>query len=92
MRLARKQGAFTVGITNHANSPLARVASLTLLTSLHQKKVHVATLTSRVAQLTLIDCLYITLAAKNEKKFTTMAGLIEKELRERLREHPKPVE
>ena len=74
---------------DHANSPLGRVASLSLLTSLHENKVHVAALTSRVAQLTLIDCLYITLAARNEKKFATMAGLIEREIRERLRELPK---
>ena len=89
IRLARKQGAFTVAITNHANSPLARVASLSLLTSLHERKVHVASLTSRVAQLTLVDCLYITLAARNEKKFTTLAGLIEKELRAKMREFPR---
>jgi RpiR family carbohydrate utilization transcriptional regulator len=89
IRLARKQGAFTVAITNHANSPLARVASLSLLTSLHERKVHVASLTSRVAQLTLVDCLYITLAARNEKKFTTLAALIEKELRAKMREFPR---
>jgi RpiR family transcriptional regulator, carbohydrate utilization regulator len=92
MRLARKQGAFTVAITNHANSPLARVVSLSLLTSLHERKVHVASLTSRVAQLTLVDCLYITLAARNEKKFTTLAALIEKELRGKIREFPRSAE
>jgi DNA-binding MurR/RpiR family transcriptional regulator len=89
LRLARKQGAFTVAITNHANSPLARVASMSLLTSLHERKVHVASLTSRVAQLTLVDCLYITLAARNEKRFTALAGLIEKELRAKMREFPR---
>jgi DNA-binding MurR/RpiR family transcriptional regulator len=88
IRLARKRGAFTAAITNNANSPLARVASLTLLTSLHERKVHVASLTSRVAQLTLVDCLYITLAARNEKKFTALAALIEEELRGRIREFP----
>jgi len=92
MRLARKQGAFTVAITNHANSPLGRVVSLSLLTSLHERKVHVASLTSRVAQLTLVDCLYITLAARNEKKFTTLAALIEKELRGKIREFPRSLE
>ena len=89
IRLAGEKGAFTVAITNHANSALGRVASLTLLTSLHEKKVHVATLTSRVAQLTLIDCLYITLTARNEKKFAAMAGLIERDIRDTLRELPK---
>jgi len=92
LRLAGKQGAFTIALTNHANAPLARVAALTLLTSLHEKKVHVASLTSRVAQLTLIDCVYITLAARNEKRFTAMAGVIEKELREKLREVPKSLD
>lgn len=86
MRLAKKRGAFTAAITNYANSPLARVASLTLLTSLHERKVHVASLTSRVAQLTLVDCLYITLASRNEKRFTALAALIEEELRGTIRE------
>lgn len=89
LRLAGKQRAFTVALTNHANAPLARVASLSLLTSLQEKKVHVASLTSRVAQLTLIDCIYIALAARNEKRFTATATLIEKELRETLREVPR---
>jgi len=43
-------------------------------------------LTSRVAQLTLIDCLYITLVARNEDKFRKTAGLIEEEIRGKLRE------
>lgn len=89
IRLAREKGAFTVAITNHANSPLGLVASRSLLTSLHEDKVHVATLTSRVAQLTLIDCLYISLAVRNEKKFATMASSIEREIRDKLRELPK---
>jgi DNA-binding MurR/RpiR family transcriptional regulator len=92
MLLASKQGAFTVAITNHANSPLARLASVSLLTSLREKEVHVATLTSRVAQLTLIDCLYMTLAARNEKKFTTMARSLDRELEEKLRVVAKSVE
>lgn len=91
LRLADKQGAFTVAITNHANAPLARIAAVTLLTSLQEKEVHVASLTSRVAQLTLIDCLYIASAARNAKKFSATAGSIEKELREKLREAPKPI-
>jgi DNA-binding MurR/RpiR family transcriptional regulator len=86
MRTAKKRGAFTVAITNHAGSVLAREASLCLLTSLHERKVHVATLTSRVAQLTLIDCLYIALAARNEEKFRRTVGLIEEAIGEILRE------
>lgn len=92
MRLARKRGAFTVAISNHANSPLARVSHLSVLTSLHEKKVHVASLTSRVAQLTIVDCLYIILAARNGKKFAALAGSIEKELRQKFREFPKSVD
>jgi DNA-binding MurR/RpiR family transcriptional regulator len=86
IRAAKKRGAFTVAITNHAGSALAREASLCLLTSLHERKVHVAALTSHVAQLTLIDCLYITLVARNERKFRRTAGLVEEEVGEKLRE------
>jgi len=86
IRAANKRGAFTVAITNHAGSVLAREATLCLLTSLHERKVHVATLTSHVAQLTLIDCLYIALVARNEVKFRRTVGLIEEEVGEKLRE------
>jgi len=86
IRTAKKRGAFTVAITNHAGSALAREASLCLLTSLHERKVHVAALTSRVAQLTLIDCLYITLVVRNERKFRRTADLVEEEVGEKLRE------
>jgi DNA-binding MurR/RpiR family transcriptional regulator len=86
IRAAKKRGAFTVAITNHAGSVFAREASLCLLTSLRERKVHVATLTSRVAQLTLIDCLYIALVARNEEKFRRTVGLIEEEVGDKLRE------
>ena len=86
IRAAKKRAAFTVAITNHAGSVLAREASLCVLTALHERKVHVATLTSGVAQLTLIDCLYIVLVARNEEKFRRTVGLIEEEVGDKLRE------
>jgi hypothetical protein len=39
-----------------------------------------------VAQLTLIDCLYIVLVARNEEKFRRTVGLIEEEVGDKLRE------
>jgi len=86
IRIAKKRGAFAVAITNQAGSALAREATLCLLTSLHVRKVHVATLSSRVAQMTLIDCLYVTLIARNKEKFGGTAGFIEEEVRSVLRE------
>ena len=88
LHIAKKPGAFTVATTNYAGSALAREASLCLLTSLHERKVHMATLTSHIAQVTLIDCLYIKLVARNKEKFGRTAGLIEEEMRGKLRELP----
>ena len=85
LSIARKHGAFTVAITNYADSALARKANICLLTSLHEKNIHVATLTSRVAQTTLIDCLYVLLAGRGVESFRKATTLIEAELSRVLR-------
>lgn len=85
IRIAREHGAFAVAITNYADSPLAREADVSLLTSLHEKRIHVATLTSRVAQLTLIDCLYILLASRGLDRFREATSSVEAELSRILR-------
>jgi DNA-binding MurR/RpiR family transcriptional regulator len=83
--IAKKHGAFTVAVTNHADSALAQKADVSLLTSLHEKSVHVATLTSRVAQMTLIDCLYVLLASRGLERFRKATTSIESELSRVLR-------
>lgn len=90
LSIAKKRGAFTVAVTNYADSALARKANICLLTSLQEKNIHVATLTSRVAQLTLIDCLYVLLASRGVERFQKATTLIESELSRVLRTDSTP--
>ena len=60
--LARRQGVLTVGISNYLNSPLQKVSRHFLCTSFPENRVKVAALSSRIAQMCLIDALYLLVA------------------------------
>lgn len=79
IRIARQHGAFTVAVTNYAGSPLAKAADVCLLTSLPEKAAHVATLSSRVAQLTLVECLYAAVGVRKLEKFKKNASEADRE-------------
>jgi DNA-binding MurR/RpiR family transcriptional regulator len=59
---ARRRGAVTVGISNYPRSPLARVSRYFFCTSFPESRVNVAALTSRLAQLCILDALYLLTA------------------------------
>jgi DNA-binding MurR/RpiR family transcriptional regulator len=75
---ARDHGATTIAVTNFPWSPITDVADLVLLTAARETAFRSGAMTSRIAQLTLIDCLFITLAQQDitatraalEKTFT----------------------
>jgi DNA-binding MurR/RpiR family transcriptional regulator len=62
LQIARENGALTVGISNYKKSPLSRCSDYFLCTSFYESKVKVAALSSRLAQLCVIDALYLLLA------------------------------
>ena len=62
LRLAAGRGATTVGISNQLKSPLHEVSDIFLLTSFPESRVKVAALTSRVAQVCLMDAFYLLVA------------------------------
>lgn len=64
---------------------LLLLCDICLLASLHEKNIHVATLTSWVAQTALIDCLYVLLASRGVEGFRKATTLIEAELSRVLR-------
>ena len=66
LKLARKNGAVTVGISNYPRSPLRAVSTTFFCTSFPESRVRVAALSARLAQLCLIDALYL-LAARHKK-------------------------
>ncbi|MHB1615443.1 MAG: MurR/RpiR family transcriptional regulator [Actinomycetes bacterium] len=61
---AREAGATTVAITNYARSPIVRVADLVLWTSVSETTLRSGAMASRIAELTLIDCLFVAVAQR----------------------------
>ena len=59
---ARKAGATTVAITNYSPSPITRAADIVLLTAAAESPLGGEVLTSRIAQLCVIDALSVAVA------------------------------
>lgn len=64
MRTAKEAGATTIAVTNHAGSPLAAEAHLTLLTAARESVFRSGATASRLAQLVVIDCIFVGLAQR----------------------------
>jgi DNA-binding MurR/RpiR family transcriptional regulator len=79
---ARSHGATTVTITNFPWSPITEVADLVLLTAARETTFRSGAMTSRIAQLTVVDCLFVMLAQRDlpgtmdalERTFTAAQG------------------
>jgi len=55
---AKRNGAVTVGITNHKKSPMVAYCDMCLFTNAQETKYSILGMTSRIAQLAIIDTLY----------------------------------
>ncbi len=81
LRIARENGALTLGISNYLQSPLHESSDIFLCTSFQESRVKAAALSSRVAQVTMLDCLYL-LAARSRKvehKFVERVNAVSEE-------------
>ena len=58
LKLARQQGATTICITNHGNSPVTKHSDICLFTKAEETKHSILALSSRIAQLCIIDTIY----------------------------------
>jgi DNA-binding MurR/RpiR family transcriptional regulator len=65
LREARGHGALTVAVTNFPWSPITEVADYVLLTAARETAFRSGAMTSRIAQLTVVDCLFVTLAQQD---------------------------
>lgn len=59
LTVARRTGALTVGITNAAQSSLDEVCDIVLRTSVRESRFRSGAMASRIAQLALIDMLFV---------------------------------
>ena len=55
---AKQNGAITIGITNHKKSPMVAFCDICLFTNAQETKYSILGMTSRIAQLAIIDTLY----------------------------------
>lgn len=62
---ARRSGATTVAITNFPGSPIADVAAHVLTTAARETTFRSGAMASRIAALTVVDCLLVAVAQRN---------------------------
>ena len=65
LREARRNGAITVAVTNFPWSPITEAANFVLLTAARETAFRSGAMTSRIAQLTVVDCLFVVLAQRD---------------------------
>ncbi|HEY2507197.1 MAG TPA: MurR/RpiR family transcriptional regulator [Streptosporangiaceae bacterium] len=70
---ARRNRATTVAITNFPGSPIATVADHVLTTAARETTFRSGAMSSRIAALTVVDCLFVAVAQRNYKQ--TMRAL-----------------
>jgi RpiR family carbohydrate utilization transcriptional regulator len=65
VNIAKESGATVVGITGRAKSPLARICDFHLSVHSQEAAVWLAPMSSRVAQVALLDVLFVAVAVRN---------------------------
>ncbi|MEH1126898.1 MurR/RpiR family transcriptional regulator [Micromonospora sp. CPCC 206061] len=68
LQQARAHGATTVALTNFPRSPITEVADFVLTTAARETTYRSGAMASRLAQLTVVDCLFVGVAARNRTK------------------------
>ena len=65
---AKAAGAVTVALTNFPRSPICDVADFVLTTAARETTYRSGAMASRLAQLTVVDCLFVAVAARTRTK------------------------
>jgi len=65
LRVARENGATTVAVTNFVKAPIAAQAELVLTTAARETTFRSGAMSSRIAQLALVDCLFAAVAQRS---------------------------
>jgi len=67
LKTAKVNGAKTISITGYPKSPIAQLADVALITSSEETEYRSEALSSRIAQLSLIDALYVNIMILNKE-------------------------
>jgi DNA-binding MurR/RpiR family transcriptional regulator len=70
LEAAGERGATTIALTNFARSPLAECADLVLTTAVREMPFRSGATASRIAQLAVVDCLFVGVAQKSYAEST----------------------
>ncbi|HEU5139767.1 MAG TPA: MurR/RpiR family transcriptional regulator [Bacillales bacterium] len=73
LEIAKSTGAFTIGLTQYARSPITKICDLVLYTKSRETLYRSEALSSRLIQLAVIDVLYVGTAIRRKEE--TLAGL-----------------
>jgi RpiR family carbohydrate utilization transcriptional regulator len=68
LELAREKGATTIGLTHYAKSPIDKVLDIKLCTASNETFYRTESTSSRIAQLSIIDALFIGVSLRNPQK------------------------
>lgn len=71
---ARRRGATTVALTNYPRSPITKVADMVLTTAARETTFRSGATASRLAQLTVVDCVFVGVA---QHTYTETRGALE---------------
>lgn len=65
IEVAKERGATTISITKYGKNPLSDLADINIFTASVEKNLRTGAIASRIAQLTIIDILFVGIARKN---------------------------
>lgn len=68
MQMAKDRGAFTICITNRGKSTIQKYSDFVLYTDSEETKYNILALTSRIAQLSIVDALYYYMVYQQSDK------------------------
>jgi len=72
LQVARSLGVKTIGLTNYLKSPMTQYTDVLLLTSSRESGVREEEMTSRIAQLAVIDALFVAVANRSYERASAM--------------------
>jgi DNA-binding MurR/RpiR family transcriptional regulator len=67
VELARRNGARTIAVTNYPDSPVARIVDVVLCSTAQNSPLLGENATARIAQLNLLDALFVAIAQRDRK-------------------------
>ncbi len=80
MQIAKSCGAKTISISNYGKTPIEKYSDIVLNTAADETRFSILALSSRIAQLCIIDTIYLYVAMRRDKAATVAISKVEKAL------------